>query len=483
MESFELVRKTSIESPLTVQDQSAYDLRHIARAYETRGDLDTSITVLRESLLLTKDRNLSLEKAWGKIALGNCLVKQGEDKVALICYEQAFEIQQETLGESVQLADTVNLIGSVFLTLGENDDALELLKKNLETMKRIASNDSERVASVLYLIGDACDAKGDFASATLYFKECLHTIKQDRSRDHPDIAKTLHRLGDVTAAQNDLNKASQYYSQALDIRRMNFDDKVVADTIYCIGLLARKRGEFDLAQKSLEEALEIRKKNGNSRGSGETLLELGNLYRLRLQPQKAMTYYEESLNVAGDDDVLLGNVQLAMGHAKLSQGDYAGALIDYKCVRFTRLASYGEDDVRTGNASRSMGIAKFLMGDSDESLDYLSEFVRVCENTGGECIKSADFFVVQLALGDIYDAAGKADQAKASWTRAKEIYDCNSDIAASLPTSIHSLSDRRLGGAKGYLSRLKEASSQGDSQGNELDDEEVVLQSMIFVDD
>jgi tetratricopeptide (TPR) repeat protein len=95
LESFELVRRTSNSTPLKVFDQSAYDLRFIARAYDELGDTTESISVLHESLFLTEDRPSSLERAWGLIALGHCHVKCGNNKDALVYFEQGREIQKK----------------------------------------------------------------------------------------------------------------------------------------------------------------------------------------------------------------------------------------------------------------------------------------------------------------------------------------------------------------------------------------------------
>lgn len=480
-ESFELVRSTSNAAPLKVMDQSAYDLRSIALAYDELGGLIDCEAVLRESLLLTEDRPFSLERAWCKIALGNCLLKHGDDKEALTCYEQAREIQMIKLGESTKVIDTTNLIGSVHMCLGDNDDAIRIFQSNYETTMKIAPDDIERLAGVLYLVGDACDAKGAFEAAAAYFHECIDVLKRDRSPDHPDIAKTLQRLGNVNVAQQDLDAAYDYYSEALKIRKMNFDEGLVAETVHGLGVLMRKRGELDVAENYLRDALEIRKRTDAVRESSETLLELGNVYRMRSQPETAMLLYTESLENLADEDALYGKILLTMGHVKLMQGDYAGALSEYEGALLNRVASYGNDDLRTGHAARSMGLAGFLMGSIDDALDHLYEFVRVCDTIGVSA--SVDIALTQLLLGDIFDVNEDADSAKAAWTRAKDIYSEIERLGENLPFWILPMLYRRLGDAsdgKGYLSRVQDCDSIADSEHQQ---EEIALRTVLFVDD
>lgn len=60
-EALETARKAIRVVPLYLMDQSAYDLRCIARAYRARGHITTAIDVYRESLTLTAHRPNSLE--------------------------------------------------------------------------------------------------------------------------------------------------------------------------------------------------------------------------------------------------------------------------------------------------------------------------------------------------------------------------------------------------------------------------------------
>lgn len=480
-ESFELVRRTSNASPLKVLDQSAYDLRFIARAYFEFGYFVECKDVLRESLLLTEDRPFSLERAWGKIALGNCLLKHGDDKGALACYEHARDIQMVKLGEGAEVIDTTNLIGSVHMCLGDNDSAIQIFLTNYETTTRIAPDDIERIAGVLYLVGDACDAKGKLKEAAAHFDHCLTVLKRDRRPDHPDIAKTLHRLGDVSLAQRNLDEARECYSEALKIRKMYFDDALVAETLHSLGVVTRRRGELVLAEKYLSEALDMRKRINIPFLAGETLLELGNVFRIRAELEIALGLYTEGLDMLVDEDALYGNILLAMGHVKLAQGDYVGALSDYDRALSNRVAAYGKDDLRTANAARSMGLARFMMGCIDEARDLFCEFVRLYDKA--KVLVSVDIALAQLILGDVFDAKKDAESANAAWTRSRGLCDEIFRMGETLPIWILPMLDRRLGdaGAKGYFSRVRCAVA---TSGSDNAEEEILLrQALLLVAD
>ena len=492
-QSFDLVRKTIQEVPLTsMLDQSAYDLRHIARAFEMLGEYETTVKVLRESILLTQDRPSSLERAWGMIALGDCLVKRGEDQEALSCYEQALSIQFAKLGEGREVIDTTNMAGSVHLSLKEYDQALHLFTENLDRAKQAIPNDKERIAGIQYLLGEAYDSLGKFDSAAEYFSQCMETLKQDRGKDHLDIAKTLHRLGDVAASQKDTDKAFDFYSQALNIRRMHFDERIIADTLHCVGVLCRKSNDLELAREALLEALEIRNRLKSHYESCETMLEIANCYRLDSQYDKATEILAEGLAMFQDqEEDLRGLVRLAMGHVKLSQGDYAGASNEFEVARRQLLALHGKDDLQAGSAALRLGLVHFLMGQCYEALIHLEDWGRVCEQAGaGSSLSTFDFACSQLLLGDIFEFRGETDRARDSWIRAKEVNDSLKEEYLARSRSLLSMLNRRLEDTdsmdgKGFLSRFFEESGQQDDLAtSEREDEEVLVRNLLcFVDD
>lgn len=440
--SFELVRRTIKESPLTGLDQSACDLRNIARAYDKFEDFTLCETIIRESLVLTESRPFSLERSWGLVALGDCLVNKNDDVEALACYEQALEIQIEKLGNCREIIDTASLIGSVHLSLGNNAEALRLLDENLERVRKTLPNDTERIAGIVYMIGDAYHAMGDFARAAGHFQQCMDTLKLDRGEDHLDIAKALHRLGDVSAAQKDSDKAFDCYSQALNIRRMHFDEHVIADTLHCIGVLSRRSNDPELAREALLEALEIRKRHKNDHGTAETMLEVGICHRLGSEAEKAMELFSNVLKLLNDQDPLRGTVDLEIGNIKLSQGDSAGAMFHFGAALMNRASAFGQDDVRTGKAALRMGLVKFLEGHSDVALADLDLFGQTCRLAGEVSSISADFALYLLLEGDIYVLKGETEHAHHLWIRANEI--CDHDKATPAKSSLRILLNRRL---------------------------------------
>jgi tetratricopeptide (TPR) repeat protein len=487
--SFELVRATIVEFPLTAYDQASCDLRYIARAYELRDDLATSSAILRESLILTDNRRFSLERAWGKMALGNCLVKMGKEKEALTCYEQSQNILIIKLGDCEHVIDIVNLIGSVYLKLGKDDEAIKLFDINLETTKKFGS--IERVASIYSLLGEAFNAKCCFTEAASQFQECIHILKGECGSSHPDVANAFRRLGDVNVSGGNLEKARKFYNEALEIQRINFDYSLVADCLLRMGVLERKLGDFKSATEHIQEAYDILKKESNARIFSEVLFELGNLCFVQAQFEKAIKYYVDLLDGISELDILRAETYLALGHTKLCQGKYKDAAMDLEKVMSFTLpsSSFSQIDPVYLKASRDLGVVKFLMGREGEALNFTNDFVKLSEKIGEEMTQTLDYAVVQFVLGDIYEFRGQGGEATASWTRANEIIARSEHRALPLSASMQQLLDRRLrvgDTCSGYLSTLKREGinkSSDSIQSSTSFDEEILLRGLPLIRD
>lgn len=491
MEALERARRALIDAPKLFMDQSAYDLRCIARFYQARGDLPTAIAILQESLVLTNERPYSLERASGLHELANCLIDQDEVNEGLISLEQSLEIRILKLGECVLVLDTLNAIGNVHLSLGAFEEALAVFEKVHELTRRISPDDVERIAGVLYSIGEVYDAQKDFTHAMAKFDECKQALERDRSSDHPHVAKALQRLGDVSVARKDLDAAYDYYCEALRIRKMHFDQRQLAETLHSIGVLTRKRKHVEAAREPLLDALEIRRKLDSVRETGQTLLEIGNLFRLQSEGESALSLFEKSLEVLDQKDDVRASVYMAMGHVKISLKRDNHALACYESAREIRVAAYGRDNIKTANVYRSLGVLRYLANQAEESLVCLNEYIRVIEmnddNENEEEGDDVDYVLAVILMFDIHRANGKADYSKKLIEIAKEVCDESDEVKEDLPALIDMV-DRRVeltkdgNKNKGLLSRLKLSGEAGIHLSIDPE-EETLIRQIVFIDD
>lgn len=97
-ESLELARSAIVRAPSLLMDKSAFDIRCIAQRYRGQGDLDNAVKLLNESLSLTNEYSLSLERSSGFLELALCLLDKGQTDEGLVYLEKSLETQIVKLG-------------------------------------------------------------------------------------------------------------------------------------------------------------------------------------------------------------------------------------------------------------------------------------------------------------------------------------------------------------------------------------------------
>jgi len=510
LESLECAHRAITESPKFAMDQSAYDLRCVARCYYIQGELEAASSVLQDSLVLTNERPFSLERSFGLHDLAQCILGQKMAKEGLVCLEQALEIRILKLGECALVSDTFSIIGRVHMDLGTPDEALPIFEKVYDLTTRISPNDTERIAQALYCVGDANVARKQYAKAKPKLRESMALLKDGGfGDDSPGVARVLQRLGDIEAAEKHYKAAFNFFGQALRIRQMHSDKRDIAETLHGIGVLARKQGNLDPALDSLQEALATRKELANPRETASTLLEVGNVLRLQSKSEDAVRCYEEAIDLLDANDEIRASLYLALGHAKLSLKRDGEVLSCYESALAIRTARYGRDNMKTANVHRSLGLFQYLVHHGDESLLHLNEYMRVIEldhqnQEGGDDDLSeedggddddndegdVEYVLAVILMCDIHKASGRESQAKNLIELAKEVCDESDEILRDKPVLIDMVERRRSPPEEAaaptkrvsILQRLK-LSEEAGAQLSVTADDAAVLRNMGFVDD
>jgi tetratricopeptide (TPR) repeat protein len=144
----------------------------------------------------------------------------------------------------------------------------------------------------------------------------------------------MQRLAKLHANHKDFEKAYSCYTEALQIFKANFEPEhpLIGEALYGTGVIARKRGDFEGARDLLQESLQIHKELELARETCLSLIELGNVYRLMKDSDTAIVCYERCftfLDTGEEDDSVLGSLNLAFGHARLSRSQIPEALECY----------------------------------------------------------------------------------------------------------------------------------------------------------
>ena len=328
---FEAARQLIMKTPKLLMNQSAYDLRCMARICMDRGERKRAIEILEDGLATTKAQLESLERGSILYELGHCLYSEKENKEAIVCFEESLKIRQAKLGDCEQVLDTLITIGKVYKAVGLDGDNLKVCRQVLQITEKIYSGNDEKTASALFGVGEALETLKLYGEAVATYGECKELLKRAFCGDHLDVAKVLARLGKVHASHKGFDDAHDCYLETLKIRQANLepDHPLLAETLYGIGVVAREREEYNNARQYLQDALRIQKQLELAHETCITLIELGDVFRSMHDPQSAVGCYERCISIitsGASEPSLFGKVYLALGHAKLNNNQILEAM-------------------------------------------------------------------------------------------------------------------------------------------------------------
>jgi tetratricopeptide (TPR) repeat protein len=447
------------KAPRVYMDQSASDLRTIARIYVKDENLKKAAEIFREALELVKIRPESLERASILFELGHCLYDLEERNEAITCLEESLKIRKSKLGDCEMVLDTQVAIGNIFKQLEMHKEYLDVSKEVMYLTEKLYKGNEEKAASALYGVAEAYEVLGEYDQAVAMYDECKELLKRALCNDHPDVANCLQKLAALHSGHGYYDKAFESYSLALRICQANFDAShpQIAETLYATGYVARKRCDYESARQHLQDALKIQKQLQLINETCLSLIELGNVHRLVKEPDIAAGCYEKCAQLFDSDEsgdpLIYSSLYLGLGHAKLSLNDIPGAIECFELALRNRIELYGRDHEETSVASRSMGIAKYVAASYAESRIYLSDFVRVMEIK--KSVNRVDYVLAQLLLGQVFETESRNDDAVKSWTKANLTLEECPEIGNSIP------------GLKDLVQRVINSSQSKQSTGQE----------------
>ncbi len=190
----------------------------------------------------------------------------------------AADIQEELRDEPVIQAKLLDVMGSVYQSLGLLDQA-EPLFLNAESLRRqhLGADHTDTVVSLNNLAG-LYYAQGFTAKAEPIYLQALEASRRINGPDHDHTLTTLNNLGVLYSAQEELSKAEEMLAYALESSRRvkGSEDPDTLAVISNYGLLLLQQGKLEQAEPLVREELEAsRRVNGNE--DPDTLISINNL--------------------------------------------------------------------------------------------------------------------------------------------------------------------------------------------------------------
>ena len=171
----------------------------------------------------------------------------------------ALRVSTELRGQPGLQATLMDTIGTVYLGLGELDQAQPLIEQALSIRREALGPESLDVARSLFSLNRVYGERGDLDRAEQLAKESLALTQKHTGADSLDTARTLCQLGVIEHRRGQLATAEQLFQKCLDIRvaRLGKNHEQVTAPMDNLASIAIDRQDFATAERLAREALAI----------------------------------------------------------------------------------------------------------------------------------------------------------------------------------------------------------------------------------
>lgn len=195
---------------------------------------------------------VTLETAAIKLTLGSVLRDLDEQALARQLFEESFELYLKLAPDSLDLAASLDALGSV---TAAPQEAERLIHAGFDIRERLAPH-SETLAASLMNLG-TLRSNGDLEKSAAYYRQGL-AIYQEIEPNSLKTALALYQLGLLEQERQDLEASRVYFERALEIQeKLAPDTLTIAMTLTNLGITADMSGDIDTAERYYRSALPL----------------------------------------------------------------------------------------------------------------------------------------------------------------------------------------------------------------------------------
>jgi serine/threonine-protein kinase len=297
-----------------------------------------------------------------RVAIGETYGALGRYEEAEPLLRSALEAQRRELGEeSVEVADTLRVLGELLMQRGQLEEAETHLRRALALRESLLGPEHVSVAHALDALGTLHWTRGDVQSATREFRRAIAIVeRQPGPKDH-DLATML---GNLAAAVEDADprEAARLYRRALDMWAAMGQTKGpgYAGAVSNLGMLLRDQGDHAGAEPLLREALALDRELMGERhpNVAASLVNLAGLLRARGDTAAARPLFVEAIGIleaaVGREHWSVGRAREGLGLCFRREGRLADAERELRAAVDILTKSVGAEDERTKRAAGNL---------------------------------------------------------------------------------------------------------------------------------
>lgn len=274
------------------------------------------------------------------------------------------------LGNSLLLAQALNVRAGMALEVGEMDEARELYQQALGTGAR----DPALIAQIEQNLGIMHNIEGDYKTALVHYEHSLHAY--ELAADQNGCAVAHHNMGMVHADRKLWDAADEHFRQSYAIAQQTDDLRLQGLCLLNHAEVHVARGLYDDAKTNVETALRLFDRIEAELDKADAYRILGVVYRETGRPVLAEARLQTALELARRTGSVLSEAEATREMAVLCQEQnrnlQALTLLHAAYQLFTRLHAETDAGDVTGKRDQLEGTYKQVLqtwGQSIESAD------------------------------------------------------------------------------------------------------------------
>jgi CHAT domain-containing protein/uncharacterized protein HemY len=295
--------------------------------------------------------------------------EQRRDTEALAALEQALQ-EFTSLGDKEEVANQLNMIGSIYYGQGNYSAAADAFRKSNE-----ANNNTDsvvRLADVLYM-------QGDYTQALAFYKQSLQRTPRT---EIATIIAALNGAANSAYYSGNYDEALENYQRSADIQKTLPDKLGLATAIKGIGNVHRTRGDYGAALESYFNSLSLFE--AIRAPLGTTLGSIGLVRALQGNYPQALEYYAKALKEfeATANKIEMARVLSLIGNVYYVQGQYDSALSSYRQALALREAM--DDKPGQGDVLAGIGSTFLRQQNYSEALDNFEKALGLFKSVNNQ---------------------------------------------------------------------------------------------------
>jgi serine/threonine protein kinase len=333
--------------------------------------------------------------------------------------KEAVRLRRNLFGpESLEVAESLRNLALVVKAQGDYAATVGYLKEALAIRRKLLGNMDGDVAKDLLILGATYADQGEYAAAEPLYREALAIQREVFGSEHVEVSLSLGKLGDLLRKRGELEEAEDLIRQTIAMRLelMGEDHPYVASARASLAGVLRDRGRYVEAEAVVREVLASRQDTlGNAHDTTiSTLVWLGALLRDQGRLAEAEPYLRDALEryhqQLGPDHPHVGSGMKALAWLLLDQGDLMEAEQLFRDARAILRLRLGEEHKTVGDAMLGLALVTLARGNPEYSENLLSQvrtiYRKVCSDDAWS-LASAD-----SALGACLTELGRYDEAE-----------------------------------------------------------------------